>query len=259
MIEEEHRFLFQCEEAEVPVVPPLLSLEGKSLGSTDQILFALFPFRGGRNFDITSDNDWTRLGSLIGRLHLAGQKETADQRIVCSPSETTKKQIDNLISSKLVHPDCLDDFEQICRNILNLISPLFLNTENIRIHGDCHRGNILDRGEEGLLLIDFDDMMTGPPVQDLWLLLPGHHDECRTELEQLLDGYIRFRKFDESSLRLIEPLRFMRMIHFLSWCSIQREEPHFRKLLPDWGTEAFWIKELEDIRYQYNRIRDVLE
>jgi Ser/Thr protein kinase RdoA (MazF antagonist) len=107
--------------------------------------------------------------------------------------------------------------------------------ERIRIHGDCHRGNILDRLEEGLLLIDFDDMAMGPPVQDLWLLLPDRAGKSLHEIELFLQGYERFRSFDRTGLRCIEPLRAMRMVYFLAWCSRQTGDARFRKNFPDWG------------------------
>ena len=256
---EEHRFLFQCEENEIPVIPPIVPEGCGSLGeTTGKICFALFPLRAGRTFDIAGDRDWVRLGSIIGRMHQVGRQETAEHRVLCSPETTTEKQIEKLLSGGLVHPDCAGDFENICREILNEISPLFQETANQRIHGDCHRGNILDRMEEGLLLIDFDDMMTGPPVQDLWLLLPGHVQDCITEMDLLLHGYTQFEEFDTRTLNLIEPLRFMRIIHFLAWVAMQREDRAFRQNHPDWGTEAFWIKEIEDLRYQQTMIRETL-
>jgi Ser/Thr protein kinase RdoA (MazF antagonist) len=128
-----------------------------------------------------------------------------------------------------------------------------------RIHGDCHRGNIIDRTGLGLALIDFDDMMQGPPVQDLWLILPGKASDSRREISTLLGAYEQFAGFDMSSLRLIEPLRFMRMIYFLAWRARQRNDYWFRESFPQWGTEAFWIKETEDLREQADEVRDALD
>ena len=209
-------------------------------------------------FDITTEEDWIRLGAVIGRMHRIGQLEDAPERPICVPNKTTENYLKQLSAGGIIHPSVSDDFLRICRDILELINPLFDNLKIIRIHGDCHRGNILDRGPEGLILIDFDDMMTGPPVQDLWLLLPGHKEECFKELELLLEGYEQFISFDRNTLQLIEPLRFMRMIHFLAWCAIQKNEPQFLHHFPEWGSEGFWIKELEDFRYQSDRIRESL-
>jgi Ser/Thr protein kinase RdoA (MazF antagonist) len=123
-----------------------------------------------------------------------------------------------------------------------------------RIHGDCHRGNILERPDEGLLVIDFDDMMTGPPVQDLWLLLPDHADKARREMDLILQGYERFLEFDDRSLRLVEILRAMRIIYFLAWCSTQLDDFRFKTNFPEWGSDMFWQREIADLEHQYHVI-----
>jgi Ser/Thr protein kinase RdoA (MazF antagonist) len=138
-------------------------------------------------------------------------------------------------------------------------APLFDGLERIRIHGDCHRGNILDRLEQGLLLIDFDDMAMGPPVQDLWLLLPDRATKSSHEIGLFLSGYERFRKFDRAGLRCIEPLRAMRMIYFLSWCSRQVGDFQFKRNFPDWGNDTFWQREINDLREQVGFVMDALE
>jgi Ser/Thr protein kinase RdoA (MazF antagonist) len=263
-LREEHRFVRQCVEAEIPVVPPLSAddpsgpSEVPTLRVAEGITHTLFPLRGGRTFDVASDEDWVRLGAIVARMHLVGEREEAKERSLCSPEHTTTDQVDRLASSGLIPDDLVSDFTGVCTETIELISPLFRGVENIRIHGDCHRGNILDRLEEGLLIIDFDDMMTGPPVQDLWLLLPGHLEECPVESDLLLHGYTQFRDFDRSTLALVEPLRFMRIIYFLSWCALQKDDPGFFSHFPDWGEKGFWLKELEDLSYQRQVIREQL-
>jgi Ser/Thr protein kinase RdoA (MazF antagonist) len=209
-------------------------------------------------FEALTDEDWKRLGSVIGRMHTVGQKADAPARTICHPEKTTGKQIE-LLGEKWVTPSVRDDFTGCCREVLDIIVPLFHDTGFIRIHGDCHAGNILDRPGESLLLIDFDDMMTGPAVQDLWLLLPDHLNESRKELDLLLEGYSRFREFDFRETHLIEPLRFMRIVYYLTWCALQLDDYSFRNHFPEWGTEAFWIKEVEDLRTQLAVIRDHLD
>jgi len=255
---EEHRFLQQCAEEQLPVIPPVILQDGTTLGEARGIHFAVFPLRAGRTFDITSEKDWARLGSVVGRIHQVGKKETAPHRTVCSPAATTGKYCKQLVAQGLIPPDCLDDFQSVCDQTLALITPLFAGVENQRIHGDCHRGNILDRLDQGLIVLDFDDMMTGPAVQDLWLLLPGHLSDCRTEMDLLLEGYTRFVDFNSESLRLVEPLRFMRIIYFLTWSAMQARDYNFEQNFSAWGTQAFWIKEIEDLNYQLERIGEHL-
>jgi Ser/Thr protein kinase RdoA (MazF antagonist) len=264
-VREEHGFLLECAGAGLPVVPPIADAEGETLGELvvggedAEFLFALFPKRGGRSFDPESDQDWLRLGSVVGRLHAVGRQASAAHRLVCRPESLTAGFLEEIRAAQLVHPDCRRQFEEVCTEALELITPLFQGVGLQRVHGDCHRGNILDREAEGLLLIDFDDMMNAPPVQDLWLLLPGHAHDCRRELQLLVEGYERFLDFDRSSLRLIEPLRFMRMVYFLAWRSRQRHDHWFARAFPDWGGKPFWIKEAEDLREQLGAIRETLE
>jgi len=257
-IKDEHLFVQECDDADIPVIPPYTLTTGDTIGQVHDICFALFPLRGGRTFDLTSDQDWVRLGSIVGRMHVIGKKQKVKDRIVLNPRVLADHYHAVLLDNNLISPVCKDEFADIFRKTISLISPLFESVEMFRIHGDCHRGNILDRLEQGLLLIDFDDMMIGPAVQDLWLLLPGHHRESRVEMELLLSGYTQFTDFDYKTLHLIEPLRFMRIIYFLSWCALQRDDQRFKHNFPDWGTEAFWIKEIEDMRYQLAVIADHL-
>lgn len=256
-VEEEHRFLQDCIEEEIPVIAPLSTPDGETLHvleiePTDsdviEFFWAAFPKRGGRNFDAEGDDDWLRLGSIIGRIHAVGASRGAENRVTCTPESLTRLQITELLGSGLVHPEMEREFREIGETFLETVSPLFIGVPRQRIHGDCHRGNILDRGE--LLLIDFDDMMVGPVVQDFWLLLPDYVDRCKRELTHFLEGYRSFHDFDEAHLTLIEPLRFMRMVHYLHWQARQTNDPGFAEANPGWGEKAFWITEVEDLRDQ---------
>ena len=263
---DEHRFVNDCAAADVPVVAPIADGRGATIFSAavdeddgaETYLFALYPKRGGRNFDAEGDEDWVRLGRLVGRAHAVAAGRTARHRLVCTPNESTRTFIEELRRSEVVHPDHRDDFFDGAEGAARLVAPLFDDVPLSRIHGDCHRGNILDRPGEGLLLIDFDDMMIGPAVHDLWLLLPDRAYACRRELELLIGGYEEFFPFDRATLRLIEPLRLMRMIYYLAWSARQREDHRFRESFPDWGNEAFWIKEIEDVRTQLAVIQEDL-
>jgi Ser/Thr protein kinase RdoA (MazF antagonist) len=255
---DEHRFIADAARAELPVAVPLALEGGDTLGelvlegdeAECSFNFALFPKMGGRNFDAEADDDWLRLGSLLGRLHAVGGERSAPARLVCGPKSLTAPLLRELQGQDLVHPDLRPEFEELCERVLDFLAPRFEGLAARRIHGDCHRGNILDRPGEGLYVIDFDDMMTGPAVQDLWLLLPDHAEKCRRELSLLIEGYETFLPFDRRELELIEGLRFMRMVYFLAWRARQRNDKWFRESFPDWGTKAFWITELEDLRDQ---------
>ena len=269
---EEHRFIEDCARGDVPVVAPIADSDGDTLQELEvettgnpgdnpgddpadtrtrceTFAFALFPKRGGRNFDAESDEQWFRLGALAGRCHLAGGTRTAPNRPVLAPS-TAAGYVAELIEDGVVHPDCREEFEELCGTTIETFVPMFDGVRYQRVHGDCHRGNILERPGEGLLLIDFDDTMSAPPVQDIWLLLPDHAENCRRELTMLLEGYEQFLPFDHATTALIEPLRFMRIIYFLTWQARQRHDYWFQNAHPDWGSKAFWITEREDLRSQ---------
>jgi len=270
-IADEHAFVADCDRSEVPVVAPLASEEGDSIGSVvaeadgergseeQEFFFALYPKRGGRNFDAESDDDWIRLGSVAGRIHAAATVGVAEHRLVCTPAGSTLGFLAELREDDVVHPEVAEEFFETSERALEWIAPLFDGVALQRIHGDFHRGNILDRPGEGLLVVDFDDMMMGPVVQDLWLLLPDRVQEARRELNLILEGYEQFEEFDSSSLRLIEPLRLMRMLYYVAWSSRQRHDDRFPESFPEWGGKAFWGKELDDVKTQIAVIRDAIE
>jgi len=257
-LQDEHDFVLACAAAEIPVIAPMVLPNGETLFCDNGIWFTVFPKRYGRNFEANCDEDWVRIGSLLGRVHVVGAGAAAADRTYLHPQESTAEHIDYLLDNGIITPRFEREFELIADSILDSISDLFDDVEFIRIHGDCHSGNILDRPGEGIMIIDFDDMMVGPPVQDLWMLLPDRADKCRREFNLILQGYEQFREFDDSSFRLIEPLRAMRIIYFLAWCSRQVDDYRFQTLYPDWGSDAFWEREIIDLTRQRDLILEHL-
>ena len=257
-LQEEHDFVADCVAAEIPVVAPVTLPGGGTIHETDGVFFTVFPKRFGRQLEINNDQDWLRVGRLLGRVHVVGGSREAKARTDLHPARSTALHINHLIDNRFVTPRHEAAFRDATARILGLISGLFDDVEFIRIHGDCHCGNLLDRPGEGIMIIDFDDMMVGPPVQDLWLLLPERADRSRHEMDLLLQGYEQFRTFDHSTLRLIEPLRAMRIIYYLAWCSRQMNDYKFRATYPDWGTDAFWQKETNDLMQQLQVIEEHL-
>jgi Ser/Thr protein kinase RdoA (MazF antagonist) len=146
--------------------------------------------------------------------------------------------------------------KQAVESIITEIEPLFVGARPIRIHGDCHFANIIHRPGESFFLIDFDDMVMGPPVQDIWMLLPGTLEEAFAEMDMLLEGYETFRPFDRRSFRLIEPLRAMRFVHYMAWCAHQVAADGMTRVLDDFGSQSYWQKEIADLHDQLERIRD---
>jgi len=257
-LQDEHDFVADCAADEIPVVAPLPLPSGDTIGESDGICFTIFPKRFGRQLEINTDEDWLRVGRLIGRVHVAGSRRQAKNRTDLHPGRSIAGHVSHLIDKRFVTPRYVDAFRDVTSRILDLITDLFEDAEFGRIHGDCHGGNLLDRPGEGIMIIDFDDMMVGPAVQDLWLVLPDHAHKARREMDLLLRGYEQFREFDDRTLRLIEPLRAMRIIYFLAWCSRQVNDFKFRSDYPDWGSDAFWQREVVDLTSQLEVIQEHL-
>lgn len=257
-IYDEHDFMLDCLEDEIPVVPPIGLNNGSTLGQWDKFYFALYEKKSGPMLEIKSEEEWIRAGELIGRIHTTGSKFDADNRMILDPENSTEKFIHNLLSGDLINDGNKKAFEEICLKILKEIKPRFRDFEKIRIHGDCHYGNIIHRPGEGLMIIDFDDMATSVPVQDLWMLLPGRLAQSQREMNLLMEGYEKFRDFDYSSLKLIEPLRAMRIIYFIEWCGQQSRDHHFKRINPQWGSDIFWRSEINDLTVQYREILETM-
>ncbi len=259
---DEHLFLADCAAADLPVVQPLLDAAGESLaelgleiedGFEESFSFALFPKAGGRNFEPESEEDWLRLGRLVGRLHIAGRRRAAPNRLSLTP-DLGADYVGELIHQDLIHPECRAEFQELAAIGLEHARSLFEGFPLQRVHGDLHRGNILDRPGSGLVLVDFDDMLMAPPAQDIWLLLPGRRDESSRELNLLQEGYEEFSPLDRRCFRLVEALRLLRMLYFLAWRARQRNDFWFKREFPDWGGRAFWIAEVEDLREQLRHL-----
>ena len=253
-LEEEHDFTLTLAGDEFPVVAPLEDVDGDTLAELQaetpagdfHFHFALFPKRSGRLFDAESDESWRRIGSLCGRLHMAGAAFPCTHRQVMSPDRSTREHLKAIKDMDVVPADMRGEWTDLTGSAFAAISPLFHEGDFISLHGDLHRGNILDRGDEGLLLIDLDDMSRGPAMQDLWLLMPARYGEVGRETALLADGYEEFRPFPWNQLKLMEPLRLMRLVHFIAWCGRQRFDRDFRVHFPDWGSRSWWITEMEE-------------
>ena len=252
---DEHTFLLDLAEQEVPVIAPLLFRDGTTLAGPDEYPFAVFPKCGGRSFDEYNDDQWLQLGRLLGRVHSIGEIKEAEHRICMSPEDSTGSHLQYLMASSCVPSDLKLKLETAIRQIVDEITPVFSSAEQIRIHGDCHFSNMIYRPGESFFIIDFDDMAMGPPVQDVWMLLPGGLDTSFIEMDFFLEGYETFRPFDRRTLRLIEPLRAMRFIHYMAWCAHQVEEDGKTRAIDGFGSWEYWQNEIGDLDDQLIRIR----
>ncbi|MEK7705937.1 MAG: serine/threonine protein kinase, partial [Myxococcota bacterium] len=213
------------------------------------ILFTLFPRCGGRCPDELSRDDLREVGRLLARIHNVASKCEAKYRPAISPATYGRDALALLQKSTVLPPGTAERLVDAVGKVVVRAEALFAGTALQPIHGDCHRGNLL-RGREGFFFLDFDDMGIGPPVQDLWLLLPGRRADSAQEIESFLEGYEVFRAFERRSLRLIEPLRALRYVRYAAWIASRWQDASFPRAFPDWGSERYWQTLVTDLYEQ---------
>ncbi len=255
-LRDELRFVLDCADAELPVVAPLPLIGAEYLGDCQGIRFAVYPRCGGRLIDEYNEEHWLQVGRLLGRLHQVGRMRPAPAREKLHPCHSTQKQADYLLEHDLVPIDLASSLRRLVDALIAEITPLFSGVEFLRIHGDCHAANLIYRPGESFFIIDFDDMVVGPAIQDMWMLLPGPLAEAEHELELLLEGYESFSFFDRRTISLIEPLRAMRFIHYMSWCGRQFLEDGATRIDESYGSYGYWRREIDDLQDQLTMIRN---
>lgn len=253
-LREEHTFALQLQEAEVPVVPPMV-FEGKTVFEYQGYLFSLYPKRGGRSIELKTEEDYRHMGRLIARIHSIGSWDTYSHR----PALTVKSMgWDNLVhlrQSGHIPPHLLTAYDVTVTNILNQLDAIWGDRQfNLRIHGDAHLGNILDDGD--VFLVDLDDSVSGPAIQDLWLFVNGDRQEVSRQFSLLLEGYTQIREFDYSEMQLVEALRTLRMIHYTAWISKRWEDKAFPKNFPFFNTDDYWQRHLLDLKEQMANLNE---
>lgn len=253
---EEHKFMYQLEQAEIPVITPIKHNE-KSLFKLEDIdiWFAIFPKTGGRAPDEMNNDQLEFLGRLLARLHTVGEGSAFEHRIKLTPDSYGLQNIAFLKNNNFIPPHIEPQYLDLANKICDLSIPLFENIKNHRVHGDCHLGNIL-WGSYGPFLFDFDDSVMGPAVQDIWLIIPGRDQESIRKRQVLLYGYESFKNFDHSTLKLIEPLRALRMIHFSAWIAKRWQDPAFQQSFPLFGTDQYWYDEIRCLQEQVRLIEN---
>ena len=260
-IEEEHRFIHAAQQLEIPVVVPLplkhplSSIE--TLGEVDGIYYAFFPkFRGREHPDITNeDRKW--LGRTLGRLHNVGESFVSKHRLPLNPKTYGYDSFESIMRLDYIPSDILPGLKTYLTEALRLTDPYFQKTmKTIALHGDCHPGNIL-WNKDGPHLLDFDDMVIAPPVQDIWMLFHGDDEEKRAQKEAFFEGYEIFRKFEKESMILIEPLRTLRMIRHAAWIGHRHSEPAFQWAFPYYRERKYWEEFLQSIKEQVGVLQEM--
>jgi len=245
-IEEEHAFARELAEREIPVVAP------SHQGTFGGFVFAVYPRRGGRTpeFDDPKVLEW--IGRFMGRIHAVGSTRKFVHRESLTPKSFGHDPRAYLLGTSFIPADLLDAWKAITQQALQLVDACYEragSVDTIRLHGDCHPGNILWT-EDGPHFVDLDDARMGPAVQDLWMLLSGDRASLSLQLRAVLDGYEQFMEFDRRQLNLLEPLRTLRLIHYSAWIGRRWDDPAFPAAFPWFNTQRFWQDKILELREQ---------
>ena len=255
-IGEEHAFVQALADDEIPAVPAL-PIANQTLHTKHTARFAVFECRGGRAPDLENEETLLWLGRFIGRIHRVGGSMEFKHRPHHSVTHMAVESRDWLLQSKMIPHDLLPAWSAIASAALEQINSLFdrYPCRSIRLHGDCHAGNVLWT-PDGPHFVDFDDARQGPAVQDLWMLLAYEPEIRSQQLATLLKGYRQFYPFDEQELRLIEALRAMRLLYYSAWIGRRWADPAFVAAFPWFGTSRYWQDRILELREQVAIMQD---
>jgi Ser/Thr protein kinase RdoA (MazF antagonist) len=249
---EEHAFTLELADEEISVVPPL-QRDGTTLFEHLGFQFAVFPRQGGHPPNLEVEDDLEVLARTIARMHMVGARSGFEHRLTIDSASFGHASRDYLLSSTFIPADLVEAYATITAHLLERVDQAMEQTtnevRNIRIHGDCHMGNVLWR-DDTAHFVDFDDCMRGPPVQDLWMLLSGERSEQTYQLSVILDAYNEFFDFEPSTLKLIEPLRTLRIMHHAAWIARRWNDPAFPAAFPWFDSAKYWSEHVLELREQ---------
>jgi Ser/Thr protein kinase RdoA (MazF antagonist) len=253
---EEHAFGAELAEREIPVVSAL-EIGGRTLHAFKGFLFAVYPRRGGRPPELEDPKVLEWIGRFLGRIHAVGATRPFKERPALDVDTFGNDPRDWLLDSGLLPEDLKETWVSTADLALDGVDACFERTEHrmIRLHGDCHAGNILWT-HDGPHFVDLDDARMGPAVQDLWMLLAGDRATATKQLKALLDGYEQFHAFRREELALIEPLRTLRLLHYSYWLARRWEDPAFPAAFPWFGTQRYWQDRILELREQTSAMEE---
>jgi Ser/Thr protein kinase RdoA (MazF antagonist) len=250
---DEHRFLRELRAAEIPVCAPLEFPGGESLRQVEGIHYAIWPRTGGRSPDEFSDEQVGILGRLLARIHNVGAAGRADHRPRLDARGGALGPLRFLEQQGFLPRECGRRYCAAVEEAAALYDAWSEGVPVHRIHGDCHAGNLLC-GDQGWFFLDFDDLVVGPAVQDVWMLLPGRDAEGVRQRDLLIGAYRQFRDFDPHWLRLVEPLRAFRFVFYAAWIARRWRDPAFPAAFPHFGTDSYWENETRDLEEHVDRL-----
>jgi Ser/Thr protein kinase RdoA (MazF antagonist) len=258
-IREEHAFALELTSHDIPVIAPLV-IEGESLHTYAGFLFALFKRQGGRAIELDNLEQLEMVGRYIGRMHAVGAARPFQHRIQIDINTYGVQPFDFLMQNRIIPLELESQYRELVTSILHKLNTIFTkyqSIQRIRLHGDCHIGNILWR-DPLPYIVDLDDCLMGPAIQDIWMLLSGNQpEENRTQLNAILNGYEDFYEFDYRELHLIEALRTLRMLHYSAWLAKRWHDPAFPLNFPWFSTIRYWQEQLQQLHDQHTLLDNV--
>ena len=248
---EEHAFTQELAEREIPVVPPL-AIAGKTLHEFSGYRFSLSPRRGGRAPELDNPEVLEWMGRFLGRIHAVGATRKFMHRPAIDIESHGQQPRDWLLQSDFIPADLRAVWASVADQALAGVRGCYQHAgevANIRLHGDCHAGNVLYT-DDGPHFVDFDDCRSGPAMQDLWMLLAGTREEMAVQLRDVLEGYQDFADFNRRELHLLEALRTLRLIHYSAWLAQRWDDPAFPRAFPWFNTQRYWQDRILELREQ---------
>jgi len=254
---EEHAFALEIAAQEIPVAPPLL-IEGASLHRHGEFRLAAFPLCAGSAPELDHPGARALLGRTLARIHAVGARFPFRYRHTLSSPNTGERARTSLLRLKFLPAHMQQRYGEVSASLVDRIETAFALSApiaKIRLHGDCHLGNILWQ-PRGPLMVDLDDCLNGPRIQDLWMFLSGSADEQRGQWNEVMEGYSQFGALEPSELQLIEPLRAVRMLNHATWIAERWSDPAFPRAFPWAGQERFWEGYVADLMQQSEVLDD---
>ena len=248
---EEHQFTLGLKNLDLPVVAPMIGSSGQTLHEFDGFLFALFSRQGGHAPELDNLDNLLVLGRTLGRIHQLGSASSFSHRPAINLQRYGIDSTEYLLANDFIPVSLQPAYQTLTRDLLHRLDSISQqqSCKAIRVHGDCHGGNILWRNGAPHF-VDFDDTCMAPAIQDLWMLLSGSRLEQTVQMAEILEGYSEFMEFDPAELNLIEYLRTLRLLNYSGWLAKRWDDPAFPKAFTWFNTERYWAEHILELREQ---------